>query len=84
MALPELCWCGHCGASRRLRDEGEFASCSACGKILLERRGGDAAALPPARRRRRRTEDGAVGHGDAGAKSRRGEVSDAESGVTSS
>ncbi|RLN01107.1 hypothetical protein C2845_PM06G22580 [Panicum miliaceum] len=58
MALPELRgWCGHCGAVRRLRAEDEFASCSSCGKVLLELRGVGAAAAAP--RRRRRAEGGA-------------------------
>lgn len=85
MALPEeMYWCGHCGAARRLRVEGEFASCSSCGKVLLELRGGDAAA-PAAPRRRRRAEGGAAGRGNvdagAGAGHGRGEISDAESRV---
>ncbi|OEL15809.1 hypothetical protein BAE44_0023173 [Dichanthelium oligosanthes] len=85
MALPELCWCGHCGVLRRLRVEGEFASCSSCGKVLLELRGDAAAAAP--RRRTRRTEDGAAGRaGNVGAgvgkAPGRGETSDAESSVT--
>jgi hypothetical protein len=34
--LLAWCRCGHCGAVRRLRLEGEFASCVVCGKVLLE------------------------------------------------
>ncbi|CAN6333190.1 unnamed protein product [Urochloa humidicola] len=40
MALSAaVCWCAHCGALRRLRAEGDYASCGACGKVLLELRG---------------------------------------------
>jgi hypothetical protein len=87
MALSELCWCGHCGAVRRLRAEGEFASCSSCGKVLLElRRGDDASAAGAPRRRRRAEDDGAAGRGSAGAGvgagPGRGEASDAESSAS--
>ncbi|PUZ66108.1 hypothetical protein GQ55_3G280300 [Panicum hallii var. hallii] len=83
MALPELRgWCGHCGAVRRLRAEGELASCSSCGKVLLELRGGGAAAAAPRRRRRAEGGAGCRGRGNAGAGGGTGgEISDAESGV---
>uniref|UniRef100_J3M6W5 Uncharacterized protein n=1 Tax=Oryza brachyantha TaxID=4533 RepID=J3M6W5_ORYBR len=48
MAPMAWCWCSHCGVARRLRREGEFASCSSCGKVLLQLRGEDAAAAAAA------------------------------------
>ncbi|KAF0922935.1 hypothetical protein E2562_002172 [Oryza meyeriana var. granulata] len=45
MAPVAWCWCSHCGVTRRLRREGEYASCSSCGKVLLQLR--DAAAEAP-------------------------------------
>ncbi|OEL15808.1 hypothetical protein BAE44_0023172 [Dichanthelium oligosanthes] len=86
-----MCWCAHCGAVRRLRAEGDFASCASCGRVLLELRGGGAAAaaaprLQQQRRcRKRRREARTVGRrrtgAGVGAGSERGEVSDAESTV---
>ncbi|KAF8719848.1 hypothetical protein HU200_024607 [Digitaria exilis] len=81
MSASETYWCGHCGAARRLRVEGEFASCSSCGKVLLELRGGGVAAPPAPRRRRRTQDDGAAGRGNVDAGVGAGEISDAESRV---
>ncbi|PAN19687.1 hypothetical protein PAHAL_3G290400 [Panicum hallii] len=86
------CWCAHCGAVRRLRAEGDFASCASCGRVLLELRGdappaAAAAGLLRQRRcrRKRRREARTVGRGrkgpEVGARSGRGDVSDAESTV---
>ncbi|KAF8765719.1 hypothetical protein HU200_008222 [Digitaria exilis] len=89
MASSALCWCAHCGAVRRLRAEGEFASCASCGRVLLELRK-DAAAvasrsLRQRRCRKRRRGARTVGRGHAGpnvgARTGRGEISDAESTV---
>ncbi|CAN6328366.1 unnamed protein product [Urochloa humidicola] len=90
MALSAAaCWCAHCGALRRLRAEGGYASCGACGKVLLELRG-DAVAEAAARRLRqrrcrRRKEARTVGRRrtgpEVGARTGRGEISDAESAV---
>ncbi|CAL4893409.1 unnamed protein product [Urochloa decumbens] len=90
MALSAvLCWCAHCGALRRLRAEGDYASCGACGKVLLELRR-DAKASGAARRLRqqrwrRRREARTVGRrrtgAEVGARTGRGEISDAESTV---
>ncbi|KAF8719849.1 hypothetical protein HU200_024608 [Digitaria exilis] len=88
-----LCWCAHCGAVRRLRAEGEFASCASCGRVLLELRKDAAVAAAGAPRsllrqrrcRKRRREARTVGRGhagpDVGARTGRGEISDAESTV---
>ena len=87
-----MCWCAHCGALRRLRAEGDFASCASCGRVLLELRGdADAAAaavaglLRQGRCRRKRREAHTVGRGrtgpEVGARSGRDEMSDAESAV---
>ncbi|RCV17842.1 hypothetical protein SETIT_3G252200v2 [Setaria italica] len=90
MAPSAMCWCAHCGAVRRLRAEGEFASCSSCGRVLLELRGdaASAAAAPRSllqRRRRRRREARTVGRAhtgpEVGARTGRGDISDAESTV---
>ncbi|KAG0517972.1 hypothetical protein BDA96_09G135300 [Sorghum bicolor] len=82
MAPPAMCWCGHCGAVRRLRAEGEFASCASCGRVLLDLQEDAVAAPPPRhRRRQRRARDGVAGR-DVGAKPKRGDISDAESAVT--
>ncbi|RLM52878.1 hypothetical protein C2845_PMPSC011945 [Panicum miliaceum] len=91
MAPSALCWCAHCGAVRRLRAEGDFASCASCGRVLLELRG-DAAAAAAARllrqqrcRRKRRGEARTVGRNctgpEVGASHGRGEISDAESTI---
>ncbi|KAJ1262762.1 hypothetical protein BS78_09G134900 [Paspalum vaginatum] len=82
-----LCWCAHCGAVRRLRAEGELASCGTCGRVLLELRGDAAAVAAPRRQRqRRRTESSAatagrrkMGADVVGARAGREEISDAES-----
>jgi hypothetical protein len=67
--------------------EGEFASCAACGRVLLDLQlQKDAAVVaPPSRQLRRRprsAQDGAMGR-DVGASPERGDISDAESTVTS-
>ncbi|KAK3135677.1 hypothetical protein QOZ80_5BG0422070 [Eleusine coracana subsp. coracana] len=87
-----LCRCGHCGAVRRLRMEGDFASCGVCGKVLLQLRGDKERSRALSRRRRQMKKRGkgeegrAAGRGDmggdVGVKRRRGAVSDAESTVT--
>ncbi|AQK93072.1 hypothetical protein Zm00014a_042034 [Zea mays] len=84
MAPSATCWCGHCGAVRRLRAEGEFASCAVCGRVLLDLQDDAVAAPPPRqlRRRQRRARDGAAAR-DIGARPERGDISDAESTVTS-
>ncbi|CAN6360226.1 unnamed protein product [Urochloa humidicola] len=92
MALSAaVCWCAHCGALRRLRAEGDYASCGACGKVLLELRGDAAAAAARRlrqRRCRRRKEARTVGRrrtgAEVGARTGRGEISDAESAVLTS
>lgn len=88
-ALSAWCRCGHCGALSRLRVEGDFASCNACGKVLLELRGdvGQTRALSARRRRMKRGREGrAAGRGDmggdVGVRCGRGAESDAKSTVT--
>ncbi|CAL4900587.1 unnamed protein product [Urochloa decumbens] len=89
MALSAaLCWCAHCGVLRRLRAEGDYASCGACGKVLLELRRGAKAAAAARRLRQqrwRRREARTVGRRrtgvEVGARTGRGEISDAESTV---
>jgi len=92
MAPSALCWCAHCRALRRLRAEGDFASCASCGRVLIELRGDDAAAAAVAGllrqwrcRRKRREARTVVGRGrtapEVGARSGRDEISDAESTV---
>jgi hypothetical protein len=53
-ALLAWCRCGHCGAVRRLRLEGEFASCGVCGKVLLELRGDEELASRMRKRSKKR------------------------------
>jgi hypothetical protein len=87
MAATALCRCGHCGVVRRLRVEGEFASCGVCGKILMELRGDAERARSLSRRRRmrgkRRSQAGRADMGgDVGVRRAQEAQSDAESTVT--
>ncbi|AQK93073.1 hypothetical protein ZEAMMB73_Zm00001d009924 [Zea mays] len=86
MAPSATCWCDHCGAVRHLRAEGEFASCAVCGRVLLDLQDDAVAAPPPPqllRRQRRRARDGGAAGRGVGARPERGDISDAESTVTS-